>query len=367
MKYKRASVKNKKLKRSIKMFDFGLTKEQEDRARRLHEESIIIDMLDASKVNEDYFRFQKKGGITVASHTVIKEVAERSRWGYEATVAGLAEWHDIFRSKADKVVHVTSVDDIRRAKAAGKLGIILNFQNTACLNDDIERVDLFNKLGVWVVQLTYNYQGLIGGGCLERGDYGLSEFGIKVVRRMNELGMVVDTAHCGHATMMDAIEFSEKPVACTHCNLKALCNTPRCRSDEELKVLASKGGVLGLNNIPGFMCETGRCTINDYLDQVDYAVKLMGIDHVGIGTDFVTGTPADTTFDSEDWGEGGRRLADMHLYREIWPPQIAHQGFEDESKFPNVTRGLVARGYKDDEIAKILGGNWMRLLEEVRS
>lgn len=344
------------------MFDFGLTLEQEDRARKLHEASIILDMLNVSKGNGDYFRSQKQGGTTAASHTI---GGRRDDWSFEDAIDGLADWMDIFRRKADEVIHVTSVNDIRKAKAEGKFGAILNFQNTACLGNDISRLDLFNKMGVWVIQLTYNYQCLVGSGCLERNDYGLSEFGIKVVHRMNELGMVVDTAHCGHATMMDAIETSEKPIACTHCDLKVFCDTPRCRSDEELKALALKGGVLGLNNIPGFMSETGRCTINNYLDQIDYAVKLMGIDHVGIGTDFVTGMGSGELFNSEDWGEGGKYLADVHLYRDIWPPQSAHEGFEDESKFPNVTRGLVSRGYKDDEIQKILGGNWMRLLDEV--
>ena len=346
------------------MFNFGLAAEQEDKARKIHEEAIVIDMLNTSEVNDEYFRLQKLGGATVASHTILKEVADRSKWGYDGAIAGIAEWYDILRRKP--AVLATCVNDIKRAKADGKLAIILNFQNTVCLGDDIKRLDLFNELGVWVIQLTYNYQTLVGSGCLERGDYGLSDFGVKVVRRMNELGMLVDTAHCGHATMMDAIEVSEKPVACTHCNLKVFCDTPRCRSDEELKALASKGGVLGLNSIPGFMSETGRCTINDYIDQIDYAVKLMGVDHVGIGTDFVTGTLADPVFDSEDWGERGKGFADVHLYREIWPPQIAHEGFEDESKYPNVTRGLVSRGYKDDEVTKILGGNWLRLLEEVR-
>lgn len=344
------------------MFDFNLTPDQEDRARKLHEESIVIDMLNVSKGNGDYFRSQKQGGTTVASHTI---GGRRDDWSFEDAIDGLADWMDIFRRRANEVIPVTSVSDIRKAKAEGKFGVILNFQNTACLGNDISRLDLFNKMGVWVIQLTYNYQGLVGSGCLERNDYGLSEFGVKVVHRMNELGMVVDTAHCGHATMMDAIKISEKPVACTHCDLKVFCDTPRCRSDEELKALASKNGVLGLSNTPGFMSETGRCTINDYLDQIDYAVRLMGIDHVGIGTDFVTGMGASEVFDSEDWGEGGTRLAEVHLYRDIWPPQSAHEGFEDESKFPNVTRGLVSRGYKDDEIQKILGGNWMRLLDEV--
>lgn len=347
------------------MFDFGLTTQQEDRARKLHEECIVIDMLNVSEMKNDYLRRLKEGGTTAISHT-IKGPPGPFKWSYDSAIAVLAWWSDVFRRKSDEVVHSTSVSDIRKAKADGKLAIILNFQNTMCLGNDIQRLDLFNRFGVWVIQLTYNHQCLVGSGCLERGEYGLSEFGVKVVRRMNELGMVVDTAHCGHATMMDAIEVSEKPIACTHCDLKVFCDTPRCRTDEELKALASKGGVLGVNNIPGFISETGRCTINDYLDQIDYAVNLMGIDHVGIGTDFVIGTTAAMVFDSGDWGEDRGRLKDVHLTREIWPPQLTHEGFEDESKFPNVTRGLVSRGYKDDEIAKIVGGNWMRLLEEVR-
>jgi len=347
------------------MFDFGLTAQQESRAKQLHEECIVIDMLDVSKMNEDTFRRRKQGGTTAFSHT-IEGPPGPFKWSYDSAIDVLAWWSDTFRKKSDQVVHATSADDIRKAKADDKLAIILNFQNTICLSNKIERLDLFNSFGVWVIQLSYNFQTLVGSGCLERGDYGLSDFGVKVVHRMNELGMLVDTAHCGHATMMDAIEVSEKPIACTHCDLKVFCDTPRCRSDEELKALASKGGVLGVNNIPGFMSETGRCTINDYLDQIDYAVNLMGIDHVGIGTDFVIGTDASMTFDAGDWGENRGRLKEVHMYREIWPPQQTHEGFEDETKFPNVTRGLVSRGYKDNEIAKIMGGNWMRLLEEVR-
>lgn len=348
------------------MFDFGLTVQQEERARKLHEECTIVDMLSASALTDDVFRLMKQGGTTAVSHTISQGGAMWSPVrAYEAVMTRLAEWSEIFRRRSDEVMHVTSMRDVVRAKAEGKLGVILNFQDTLCLGENIDRLDLFKKMGVWVIQLTYNYQGLVGSGCLERGNYGLSEFGVKVVHRMNELGIVVDTGHCNDATMMDAIKVSKKPIACTHTNLRALCDTPRCHSDEALKELASKGGVVGLTTIPGFMSETARCTVNDYLNQIDYAVKLVGIDHVGIGTDVCTGKAPDLVFDGLDWGENGRRLEEVHIYRGLWPCQLTHEGLEDESKLVNLTRGLVSRGYKDNEIAKILGGNWTRLLEEV--
>jgi membrane dipeptidase len=207
--------------------------------------------------------------------------------------------------------------------------------------------------------LVFNTRNYVGDGCGERTNAGLSYLGLELVERMNDLGMLIDLSHCGIQTTLDAIGASEDPVLCNHVGARALYpRMKRLKTDEELKSLADKGGIAGVSAIPNQLSGNVEQGIEDMLNHIDYIVKLIGVDHVAIGLDIVFGDhveyhrkAAKTTFKLDYIGQG---LDAPYMY-----------GIESPEEWPNITRGLVSRGYSDEEIKKILGGNAFRLIKEV--
>ncbi len=236
---------------------------------------------------------------------------------------------------------------------------MLNVQNSICIGTDVDNIDFFYNLGLRVVQLTYNLQNFMASGCLEDPNKNLSNFGIQAIGRMNEIGMVVDTGHTGDGSIKHAVEVSEKPISCSHAGLAALSKdeNPRVVTDSALRCIAEKGGVFGLSAIPGMLTGDLRCTINDYVDHLEHAINVMGIDGVGLGSDFIAGASLELIAAAPDWK--GKQVPNS---LDVWPVCAGHAGLENHSMFGNVTRALVKRGYGDDDIRKLMGGNWLRLL-----
>ncbi len=353
------------------MLDLGLTPEQEARASELHDELIVIDMLTESSLPDNLFEDMATGGLTCGSFTIgtsgLKHMQTDTLphhddwWSREATVEDLSIWHGIFEDAGNNAVHIKSSDDILRAKADRKVGILLNTQNSICVGTDVDNIDFFHNLGLRVIQLTYNLQNFMASGCLEDPKKNLSNFGIAAIGRMNELGMLVDTGHTGEGSILHAAEVSEKPISCSHAGLAALSKdeNPRVVSDKALRAVAECGGVFGLSAIPGMLTGDLRCHVNDYIDHLEHAINVMGIDGVGIGSDFIAGASLDLIATAPDWK--GKQVPTS---LEVWPVCEGHEGLENHSKFGNVTRALVARGYADEEIRKIMGDNWLRLLAD---
>jgi len=353
------------------MIDFGMNPEQEAHAKALHDDLIVIDMLTESSFPDGLFEDMLAGGLTCGSFTIGTGGLDhfmgdtvpllREWWSWEATLRDLAIWQGIFSEQRDKLVHVRSVDDIRRAKAEGKAGILLNTQNSICIGTDLDNIDSLYNLGQRVMQLTYNLQNFIGSGQLEDPSKNLSKLGINAIGRMNEIGMLVDTGHTGDGTIKHAVEVSEKPISCSHAGLAALSKSenPRVVRDSALRAIADKGGVFGMSAIPGMLTGDLRCTVNDYIDHMEHAIKVMGIDGVGLGTDFIAGVELSQIATSPDW-QGQQVPTSL----EVWPVCAGHDGLENHAMFGNVTRGLVARGYADEDIRKLMGGNWLRLLSD---
>src|SRR5438034_11553897 len=208
------------------------------------------------------------------------------------------------------------------------------------------------------VQLTYNTRNLIGDGCTERTDAGLSDFGMAVVRRLNELGMLIDLSHCGRQTTLDAAAVSTRPVACTHTAARALRDIPRNKRDDELLAVAATGGVVGVVAVPSFLTDKSQATLDDVLDHIDHIVDGIGVEHVGIGTDRGVSFETATREEYYAW------LAPLGFKPEVnppWPPGV--EGLACAADLPNLTEGLIRRGYDDDAIRSILGGNFLRLYE----
>ena len=353
------------------MFDFGLTIDQEKRAQELHQKLIIIDMLTESVIHDRFLDDIKAGGLTCGSFTIGTAGLARFSsgaipehddwWSRKTTIEDISLWNKVFADPTNDAVPIRCVADIHHAKANGKNGVILNTQNSICVGTDVDNLDFFYHLGLRVIQITYNNQNYMASGCLEDPAKNLSNFGINAIGRMNELGILVDTGHTGDGSLKHAIDVSEKPIACSHAGLEALSpkNNPRVQTDSALKKLSDHGGVFGLSAIPGMLNGTDRCTINEYLDALEHAINIMGEDHVGLGTDFITGATLEQIATAPDWK--GKQVP---TNPDVWPVCSGHDGFEHHGMFLNATRGMVGRGYSDEKIAKLMGGNWLRLLEE---
>jgi membrane dipeptidase len=325
----------------------------EDRPASLHAESIIIDGLEIGRWGEKVFRQMREGGLTAVSATIA--VIE----SFRETMSAIAEWHRMFELYENLIMHVKTVEDIRMAKEMGKTGIIFDFQNTSPIEDDLYLLSVFKALGVQVIQLTYMERNYVGDGCLERTDCGLSVFGLEVIEEMNRLGILIDLSHVGYRTTMEAIEASQKPVAFTHANPRALCDHPRNKTDEQIKALAAKGGVIGANVYPPFLAAGSRATLDDVVEVIDYLVSLVGADYVGIGTDFTEGQPAEWF----DYILTGKSKKGSSMKLEL--PIVNPEGIRSAAEFPNLTRALLDHGYMESDVKKIMGENWLRLYEEV--
>ena len=245
---------------------------------------------------------------------------------------------------------VTKANDIERAKELGKVGIIYNLQDCGFIGTDIDLLEEFYYLGIRVMQLTYNSKNTIGTGCTARRDRGLTEFGQQVVEKINELRGVVDVSHCGAQTSMDAAIHSSGPIIASHTLADGIFKHDRAKSDKLIQTIADKGGYIGVLTVPGFLTTNIKTTINDWLDHIDYIVNLVGIDHVGIGTDYYGYSVPDNLAKKIDELIGILGFRQEH--RATFSDKMLD--FETYEKFPNLIKGLVSRGYSDKEISKII-------------
>ena len=328
-------------------------------ARKIYDEAIVIDGLSISNWESDaVFRRLRAGNITAINATV-------ATWeNFVQTMAHLSAWMRRFRER-DDILQVKETADIYTAKEQGKTGIILSFQNASPIENELDRLGLFLALGVRVIQLTYHETNLLGSGCWERTDGGLSNFGVDAVREMNRLGIVIDLSHVGPKTTMDAIEMSEQPVAITHANARSFCGHPRNKEEDALKLLAEKGGVVGATSYAHFLPKGFDSTVEDFVDAIDDMVERVGIDHVAIGTDSTHDQPL------EFWhyigSQQGTKFPSTFADGSVPYTELSFQpkGIDSPAEFSNLAEALVNRGYSAEDITKLLGGNWMNLFERV--
>jgi len=280
---------------------------------------------------------------------------------FAQSMKDLCEWHKTLEKYSDHMMQATSTTDIREAKRIGKVAVVFGTQNTRCIEDNTAFLKLFHKLGFRIFQLTYQQKNLVGDGCGERRDSGLSrKFGHSVVSEMNRLGILIDLSHVGPVTSMEAIDLSKDPVAITHTGVYAIAGTVRTQKDDIIRALAEKGGVMGQGAFSLLVKKnpaTTRPTVEDFLDHIDYVVNLVGVDHIGLGLDIAEDRPI------ELWER--RMRTDPELREGMTLETWVTQGIDSVLKLTNITKGLVARGYSDQEIMKILGENFLRLFEKV--
>jgi membrane dipeptidase len=323
-------------------------------ARELHRRAMIIDGLEISRWgDEEVYRHLAEGGLTAVNASI-------AVWeGTKETIATIGRLYRDFRRFSKWIRPVTRFADFQAAKDAGKVGLFLGFQNTSPLEGDLDLVEVFYNLGIRVMQLTYNDLNFVGAGCYERQDVGLSQFGVDLVREMNRLGMVIDLSHVGYRTTMEAIEVSEQPVWFSHANPMALKKHVRNKTDEQVRTLVAKGGVVGANAFPPFLAKEYEATIDDFLEVIDHWVEIAGIDHVALGLDF-TENQSDEWF---RWLMSGKRKDGMVYPLEL--PLKNPRGIEGARDFPNITEGLLRLGYSESDTMKIMGENILALMKRV--
>ena len=383
-------------------FDFQLNSSQEERAAKLHTESIVFDMMcenaggnifdDYPKTLQAEFRESMKTAGSGLAACIAAEYwpFEMSRLGksdllpqwlraggvtcgtyiigvYDDADPHWAKWEATVESYRDLpwLRYVTTAEEIRQAKRDGLIAYYAHCQPVWPAPRELKAFDVAYAKGLRSFMLTYNRMDNIGVGCTERVDAGLSMFGLEVVEHCNAIGMMVDVSHCGPQTTLDACRHSKRPVNANHSSAAGLFQHPRAKSNEALRAIADTGGIVCVYTVPTFLTDAPRPTIEHMLDHIDYIADLIGWRHVGIGTDWPLQAPDDvvlSTFGADPQlafrPADGDRPADIDLTKKL-------DGFDDGRDLPNITRGLVKRGYSDEQIQGILGENALRVFEDV--
>lgn len=307
----------------------------------------------------------RAGGVTAANLTVTHMLG-----GLEETFDGLAEWLGRVAERGSPWLLVRTVADIELAKRSGKTGLIMGWQNTLPIGTNLRRVRAFHTLGLRVIQLTYNEANFVGDGCSEDRNGGLTRFGRDLVKELNDVGIVIDLSHCSETTAREAAVLSIRPVVLTHANAKAVNMRPRNKSDETLKAVGASGGVVGAS-IHGLMNwdndPAHPPTLENFARHMRYISDLIGIEHVGIGTDFAA-------VRSE---ENVRHILDLtaNQYSAATGTYTAAFGNSLAGRFPRETpsahhfqrilEALVRAGFHESDVDRIAGGNFLRVFQEI--
>ena len=321
-----------------------------------YENQIIIDGLEYCNWNREIFEDLRDGGVTAVHATLVYwENTEESFERFE-------EWKNRFEENQDIICHAKTTKDILDAKANNKVAIIFGFQNSAPIENNISLLETFHEKGLRFMQLTYNNQTSLGGGCFEKNDSGVSRFGKEVIDEMNRLGIIIDLSHAGKKTCLDAIRLSSKPVAISHANPIFFHDSIRNIEDEVLIALSKKKGFIGLSLYPYHLKDLGKCKIEDFCLMIKQLINLIGIENIGIGSDLCKNWPDEVVM----WMRNGKwnkkiDYGESTLKSIKWPEQPSW--FTKGSDLKNIYEALVLNGLKEEQALRILGKNWFDFME----
>lgn len=326
-----------------------------DHARRFHDENFVFDGLSIAYVlREPYTERCLSGGVN----------------GTNVTVALEESWDKVLRTidghlnaieKNPLLTLCTTADELLAAKGKGKLGVVFGTQGASMLEDQLWRLEFLVRLGVRFFGLAYTTANGFGDGCGEKRDAGLTYLGEELIELANGLPIMLDLSHCGHRTRAEATALSRAPV-CTHSNADGLRRNGRNTEDATVLAMAAKGGMMGACGLPQSLAD-GTPTLNDFLDHIDYLVKLSGVDHVGIGVDYVEAYQDQATVVAPPSVVTWRtRRPDIFGPLSSFGRQSYPTGIDSVAKLANLTQGLFDRGYSETDAAAILGGNWLRAI-----
>lgn len=312
-----------------------------------------IDGLQFCNWSREIFQQMRDAGLTAVHATVAYHEA------FRATVDRLSEWNWRFRDHADLICPARSGADIAAAQDAGRTAIVLGVQNPLPIEDDLGLVQVLHDLGIRFMQITYNNQSLLGCGWMEPEDSGLTRMGREVIREMNRAGMVADLSHAGERTTLDAIAASARPVAVTHATPAFWRPGGRQVTERVLRALAESGGMLGLSLYPLHLRDGSQTTLADFCDMAAKVAGIIGVEHLGIGSDLCLGQPDAAV----QWmREGKWTRPDPGQPRPAFPPQPAW--FRDSHGFANLAHGLRGSGFTQGDVDAVLGCNWLRFMRD---
>ena len=316
-----------------------------------------IDALQYCNWSEEIFTQMREGGVdavhvTIAYHENFRE-----------TVANMEAWNRDFERFPYLIFQGFTGDDVRLAHDTERTAIFYGFQNPSPIEDDIGLVEILHGLGVRFMQLSYNNQSLLATGCYEAEDPGITRMGREVIAEMNRVGLVVDMSHSAERSTLEAIEISQRPIVITHANPAFWEPALRNKSDDVLKALGESGGMLGFSLYPHHLKDKGDCTLTSFCDMVARTADLMGIEHIGIGSDLCQNQPDSVV----EWMRNGRWTKNI----DYGEGSASNAGFpdmpdwfEDNRHFGNVEQGLRDAGFSEADTAAIMGNNWLRFFDE---
>lgn len=365
----------------VEPFALPLEPAQEERVKRLFEENLVISLHDhcfvAPEDLNEFMDFRRQGrdwtGYEGLSRSGLDAVFDNLMNGTAMiTSRGGWKWEDIIFdlgmrlsdiAHQDMVILGLTTDDIVRAKQNGQIAFIVSLEGAAMIENELDRIDILYGLGVRCLGIAYSEGNALGAGLREPRDGGLTQFGRDAVRRMNKLGIAIDISHSGDQTSLDTIEVSEKPIFITHSGARGLWNSRRLKPDDIIKACAEKGGVIGIEAAPHTTIteKNLRHSLESFMEHFEYCANLVGIEHVAFGPDVLYG-------DHVGLHHALSEALSIKQSRSAVPyPEVAYvEGLENPTEaFPNIVRWLVKHGYSDEDIAKVIGGNIMRLLKEV--
>lgn len=323
----------------------------------MYSQRIVIDGLQYCNWDREYFQTLKNSGITAVHATIIYHETARE------TLSRFAEWNLRFEQNADLIMPIHSVADIEKAKALGKVGIFFGAQNCSSIDDEIGLIEVMRQQGLLIMQLTYNNQSLLATGCYEKNDNGITRFGKQAIAEMNRVGMIIDMSHSAERSTLEAIDLSSRPICISHANPTFAFEALRNKSDTVIKSLAARGGLLGFSLYPFHLPNGSQCTLDDFCLMVAKTADMVGIDHLGIGSDLCLNQPQAVL----EWMRNGRWSKAMDYgegsaSNSGWPDSLPW--FCGSAGMENIYNGLMRYGFSESEAGQVLGENWFNFLKQ---
>ncbi len=313
---------------------------------------LIIDGLQYVNWNRTLFEEAKLGGVNVIHVTI-------AYWeNKKEVIENINTWGRRFIEHSDLIIPIHDASEIKIAQEEGKIGIIFGFQNCSPIEDDIHLIEAMHKLGVRIMQLSYNNQSLLATGCYEERDSGITRFGKEAIKEMNRLGMIIDMSHSAELSTLQAIELSTRPIAITHANPTTFHSALRNKSNDILKNLSQSEGMLGVSLYPFHLANGSDCLLEDFCNMVYDTAELMGIDRIGIGSDLCL----NWDYTVLEWMRSGRwalapDYGEGNAEQPSWPKQP--DWFKNNLGFQNIINGLETASFSSQDIEKIMGQNWL--------
>ena len=325
--------------------------------RTVYKENIVVDGLVAGTPSGKFVKELIGSGINACNWTAASHKDDAI-----GAINKIIQFYWLIEQNPETIFLVEKGSDIEKAKKEDKLGIILGIQGATPLGQNVHLTRIFHRLGIRIIQLTYNERNALASGCMEPADGGLTSLGIQAVQEMNRIGVLVDLSHVGERSSLEAIEVSTDPVIFSHSNPRSVKENPRNLSDEQIKSCAAKGGVIGLATFSAFVGSTAggrQPTLEEFFKHLDYLLDLVGPNHIGIGTDIFL-DPTDGVW----WrAVTGRLYPD--LSQEMTYETHNIKGFMHHSDFPDAISMMLDRGYEEAVVTKIIGANWQRVYRQV--